>query len=185
MSCIFLALSSHEQCRGVLATGRTAVVEARFRLPSIVIDQSDDSIRSPPSPLRQAWLRCLPYGDEGRDANPDPDERKEPRRDTPEGAPICPNAQPEMEDAVAFGVVNGTAEEPRLAYLSEPQPITDELLALSEPVKPTKVFRFAELCAGRACRHFDGAECRFAKRVTRLLPTVVDKLPPCRLQPKF
>ena len=121
---------------------------------------------------------------EGRGNGPDSDGRDEPKIGTLEGMPTCPSAQPEMEDAVAFGVVTGTSEEPRLAYLSEPQPVTDELLALSEPVKPTEVFRFAAPCAGRACRHFDGAACRLAQRVTRLLPTVVDKLPPCRLRPR-
>jgi hypothetical protein len=108
----------------------------------------------------------------GRDAVNDP------------SPPLCPSAQPEMEDAVAFGVVGGTAEEPRLAYLNEPQPVTEELLHLSDPAKPTEVFRFAAPCAGSACQHFDGADCRLAKRVVKLLDTAVDALPPCRLRPR-
>jgi hypothetical protein len=98
--------------------------------------------------------------------------------------PLCPSAQPEMEQSVVFGVVGGTVEVPRLAYLKEPQPVTDEVLSLSGPVKPTEVFRFAAPCAGSACQHFDGADCRLAKRTVRMLPEAVHRLPPCRLRPR-
>jgi hypothetical protein len=47
--------------------------------------------------------------------------------------PLCPDAQPEMEESVAFGIVGGSAEEPRLAYLDRPQPVTDELLEMASP----------------------------------------------------
>jgi len=96
--------------------------------------------------------------------------------------PLCPSAQPEMEDSVVFGVVCGTVEEPRLAHLVEPQPVTDELLALSDPVAPTEVFRFAAPCAGSACQHFDSSNCRLAMKIVQLLPEVVAELPPCRLR---
>ena len=98
--------------------------------------------------------------------------------------PLCPSAQPDMDDSVVFGVVGGTVEKPHLAYLAKPQPVTDEVLALSGPVKPTEIFRFAAPCAGNACKHFDGADCRLAQRTVKLLPAVVEKLPPCRLRPK-
>ena len=97
--------------------------------------------------------------------------------------PLCPSAQPEMAGSVVFGVVSGTVEEPRLAHLVEPQPVTDELLALSDPVKATEIFRFAAPCAGNACQHFDGSNCRLAKKIVQLLPEVVAGLPPCRLRP--
>ena len=116
----------------------------------------------------------------GRDERPAPGVGAE----NDPSAPLCPSAQPEMEDAVAFGVVGGTAEKPRLAYFNEPQPVTEELLYLSNPAKPTEVFRFAAPCAGSACQHFDGADCRLAKRVVKLLDTEVDALPPCRLRPR-
>ncbi len=102
----------------------------------------------------------------------------------PEPSPFCPSAQPEMAGSIVFGIVGGTVEEPRLGYLDEPQPVTEDLLALSGPVKPTEVFRFAAPCAGSSCRHFDGADCTLAKKTARLLPAVVDRLPPCRLHPK-
>lgn len=102
----------------------------------------------------------------------------------PPTSPFCPSAQPEMAGSVVFGVVSGTVEEPQLAYLTEPQPVSDELLALAGPVKPTEVFRFAAPCAGHACQHFDGANCLLATRIVQLLPTAVERLPPCRLRPR-
>src|ERR1700692_4298654 len=60
---------------------------------------------------------------------------------------LCPSAQPDMNGCVAFGVVGGKIEEPRLIYLCEPQIVTDELLDLAMPVPSTEVFRFAAPCA--------------------------------------
>jgi hypothetical protein len=97
--------------------------------------------------------------------------------------PLCPSAQPEMADSILFGMVTGTVDEPRVAYLTEPQPVTDEILGLADPVKPTEVFRFAAPCAGRGCQHFDGVNCQLASRVVKLVPAVVDLLPPCRIRP--
>jgi hypothetical protein len=101
----------------------------------------------------------------------------------PEAPTLCPSARPDMKDSVVFGVVGGTAERPRLAYLTEPRPVTDEVFALSGPVAPTQIFRIAAPCAGHACRHFDGSDCRLATRIVQLLPPVVDGLPPCQLRP--
>ena len=96
---------------------------------------------------------------------------------------LCPSTtHPETEGSVVFGVVGGTVESPRLAYLREPQPVTDELLALSGSVSPTEVFRFAAPCARSGCQHFDGTDCRLAKRIVSMLPTVVDVLPACQLR---
>jgi len=97
---------------------------------------------------------------------------------------LCPSARPEMAGAVLHGIVGGTVAAPRVGYLVEPQPVTDALLALANPVSPTEVFRFAAPCAGSACVHFDGANCRLATRVVELLPSVVDSLPPCRIRPQ-
>ncbi len=101
-----------------------------------------------------------------------------------QSSPYCPSAQPCMEGSVVLGVVGGTAEEPHVAYLNKPQPVTEEILALTEPVKPTEVLRFASPCAAHACQHFDGSKCRLASRVVNLLPMAVDRLPPCHLRPK-
>lgn len=97
---------------------------------------------------------------------------------------LCPSAQPEMAEAVVFGVVGGTPQEPKLAYLMEPRAVTTELLALAGPVKATEVFRFAAPCAQHACQHFDGSRCSLIARVVQLLPTAGGALPPCRIRPK-
>lgn len=97
--------------------------------------------------------------------------------------PLCPSAKPEMDGSVIFGVVGGTLEKPHLAHLVEPQPVTDELLALSGSVKPTEIFRFAAPCASKQCQHFDGSNCRLATKIVQLLPEVAAQLPPCRLRP--
>lgn len=96
---------------------------------------------------------------------------------------MCPSAQPEMEGSVVLGVVGGTVEEPRVAYLVKPLPVNGSLLALSGSMKPTEVFRIAARCAGTACQHFDGTDCRLATRIVQMLPDVVDILPACQLRP--
>src|SRR3712207_5760100 len=79
---------------------------------------------------------------------------------------LCPShTHPKAGESVVFGVVGGTVEAPRLAYLKELKPVTDELLAQCSPVTPTEVLRFAAPCAGSGCRHFDGTDCRLAKRI--------------------
>lgn len=95
---------------------------------------------------------------------------------------LCPSAQPDMARAEVLGVVRGTADRPRLAYLTTSLPVTPELLKSAAPIRPTEVFRFAAPCAGSACQHFDGTNCRLADRIGRLLPAVVATLPPCRLR---
>lgn len=96
---------------------------------------------------------------------------------------VCPSAQPGMDNPVAFGVIVGTPEEPRLAHLESPLRVTDDLLAMAGPVKPTEVFRFAAPCAQDACKHFDGKDCRLVQRVVQILPRVVSDLPPCTIRP--
>jgi hypothetical protein len=98
-------------------------------------------------------------------------------------SPLCPSARPEMEGAVVFGVVGGTAQAPRLAHLVQPLPVTDELLALAEPASPLAVFRTAAPCAASACRHFAQGQCRLASRIVEELPAAVEGLPACRIRP--
>jgi hypothetical protein len=97
---------------------------------------------------------------------------------------LCPSAQPDMDGAVAFGIVEGTAEEPRVTYLRNPLPVTDELLELAKPVEPTEVFRFAAPCAESGCQHFDGASCQLGRKVAENVPvTIAGRLPACRIRP--
>ncbi|WP_017721131.1 hypothetical protein [Kamptonema formosum] len=96
--------------------------------------------------------------------------------------PLCPSARPELENSAVFGVVTGTVEEPRVTYLQEIQSVTDELMALSHPVTPTEVFRISAPCAGSGCQHFDGTDCRLAKRIVAQMPAVAEELPPCAIR---
>src|SRR5215210_4952269 len=86
--------------------------------------------------------------------------------------PLCPSAQPDWTTARIIGVVDGTPDEARVAFLDPPAPATKDLLALSEPLLPTEVFRFAAPCASGACSHFGEGQCRLASKVVRLLPEV-------------
>jgi hypothetical protein len=95
---------------------------------------------------------------------------------------LCPSAQPDMPDAVAFGVIGGTAEEPVASYLKETIPVTPELLELARPVKPTEVFRFAARCAESGCQHFSGNNCLLAAKISADVPTSFQKLPPCKIR---
>jgi hypothetical protein len=87
-----------------------------------------------------------------------------------------------MPDSAVFGVVLGSVEQPRVAYLDETRPVTEDLLALAGPVAPTEVFRFTAPCAGGACQHFDGTDCRLASRIVERLPVAVDELPKCAIR---
>jgi hypothetical protein len=95
----------------------------------------------------------------------------------------CPSARPEMPGSAAFGVVLGSVEQPRVAYLDQVLPVTEELLGMAAPVSPTEVFRFSAPCAGNACQHFDGTDCRLATRIVERLPLAADRLPDCAIRP--
>lgn len=100
-----------------------------------------------------------------------------------ETLPLCPSVQLEMGNPVIFGVVEGTAESPKIAYLTESQAVTEETLALSTPAKPSEVFRMASTCLESGCKHFDGNDCRLVKGIVDRLPSVVDTLPACQIRP--
>ena len=95
---------------------------------------------------------------------------------------MCPSAQADMADAVILGVRGGPTEAPFVSYLEQPVPVSAELLALSQPLLPTEVYRFAARCEEHACRHFYGSNCNLATRIVQILPAVVDALPPCKIR---
>jgi hypothetical protein len=95
---------------------------------------------------------------------------------------LCPSARPEMPGSKVFGVVAGTADAPRVAWLERPVPVTEELLAMTQPVPATEVLRFSAPCAEGACCHFDGTDCRLAQRLVQLMPAVDTSLPPCQIR---
>jgi hypothetical protein len=96
---------------------------------------------------------------------------------------MCPSAQPDFPGSLAFGVVAGSAENPRVAWIERPVPVNPDLVVLTAPLHPTQVLRIAAPCQENACCHFDGKDCRLATRLVQLLPAVVDSLPPCRIRP--
>jgi hypothetical protein len=95
---------------------------------------------------------------------------------------LCPSARPESENSVVFGIIGGTVAEPRVAYLKQPQPITDEIIAKTSPITPAEIFRTAAPCAATGCQHFDGKNCSLATRIVADFPTVTEELPPCSIR---
>ena len=96
---------------------------------------------------------------------------------------LCPSARPEMEGAEVLGVMRSSGGVDFLHYAADRIPVTDEVLALAAPAKPTEVFRFAAPCAGSACSHFDGENCRLASKIAEAVTDVVSAMPPCRIRP--
>src|SRR3974377_267719 len=96
---------------------------------------------------------------------------------------LCPSAQPGMDNCRILGVVQHEGPTPKIVYLTEILPATDEVLALASPLKPTEVFRLSATCAEHKCPHFDGADCRLATRGATMLAPVVGSLAP-RVIPK-
>jgi hypothetical protein len=96
---------------------------------------------------------------------------------------LCPGINPIGPDAEVFGVLTGSAAEGfRVGYLTEALPATPELLAAAAPAKPTEVFRAAATCMEWACKHWDGANCQLATRITAMLDPVVSALPHCAIR---
>jgi hypothetical protein len=95
----------------------------------------------------------------------------------------CPSAQPGMGDVRVLGVISRDAEQPRLAYLDEPVSATPDMLELAAPAAVSQVFRLSARCEEAKCAHFDGSRCQLAVRIVKLLPEVVDGLPPCTIRP--
>jgi hypothetical protein len=94
----------------------------------------------------------------------------------------CPSAQPSA-DGIVIGVVTGTLEERRIGYLTQPQPVTEEILALAGTAAPAEVFRMAAPCMGDGCKHFSGGNCGLVKRIVASFDPVVSGLPPCQIRP--
>jgi hypothetical protein len=95
----------------------------------------------------------------------------------------CPSAQPDMKDARVIGVLAGTPENPRIAYLKAGVTMSPSLVAGLSALAPTELLRFAAQCEENRCIHFDGNRCRLAQRIVATLAPVVDALPPCQIRP--
>jgi hypothetical protein len=95
----------------------------------------------------------------------------------------CPSAQAGNKDARVYGVLTGTPKARRVGYLTETQPVSAKILALSKPAKPTEVFRIAATCEMSGCKHFKSNACTLAQRIVDGLAPVVNALPHCQIRP--
>ena len=97
-------------------------------------------------------------------------------------APVCPSAQPDWKGSVAIGVMEGTAEKPRMAHFADALPVSDDLLRLAGPVTPGEVFRFAAPCLQGRCAHFRNSRCNLVTQIVSVLPAVTEALPQCAIR---
>jgi hypothetical protein len=95
---------------------------------------------------------------------------------------LCPSARSDWEGSQVFGVVHGTVESPKVAYLKQVQPLLENIAKLNNRVEPEEVFRIAAPCEEKGCQHFDGQDCRLVMRVVEQLPVVTESLPPCAIR---
>lgn len=97
---------------------------------------------------------------------------------------LCPSAPADWPGARVIGVAGGSADAPEVAYLDRPLPLDDALAASTSPAAPDEVFRIAAPCACSGCGHFSAGEskCQLARKIVRLAPIVVEKLPPCSIR---
>jgi len=87
-----------------------------------------------------------------------------------------------MVDAHAFGIVSGTAAEPRIAYLKHSADVTPEMMAELGDLDPTRVFRFSARCESSRCAQFADGQCGLGQRIAAQLPPVVAALPSCQIR---
>jgi hypothetical protein len=96
----------------------------------------------------------------------------------------CPSAQPDMDEAVLFGVVTGPADRPIVGYLEAAISVDDTIEGLAAPVDPREVFRFSAPCAETRCIHFEDARCSLAERIVAT-PVEIDlRAPKCAIRPR-
>ncbi|MEO1621328.1 MAG: nitrogen fixation protein [Cyanobacteria bacterium J06632_3] len=94
----------------------------------------------------------------------------------------CPSSQPNAENNLVFGLVCGTADQPRVRYLQTPRPFTQALREKISPLSPTAVLRITSPCAQSDCQHFHNQQCRLIDQLIEALPPVTDPLPPCKIR---
>jgi hypothetical protein len=99
------------------------------------------------------------------------------------GGLLCPSAPSEIAEGQIFAVVlRGDEARNAVAYLNRTTPMREDLRLRSDLVSTEEVFRVAGPCGERRCRHFDGAHCGLAQRITELLAPSVDRLPRCAIR---
>ena len=95
---------------------------------------------------------------------------------------LCPSAQPDMQEPRIIGVVSGTPDEPRIAYIQPGVTVEPSVASEIGEIEPGHVFRFAAKCEQSRCSHFASGRCSLADRIVQMLPIVVDALPVCSIR---
>jgi hypothetical protein len=95
---------------------------------------------------------------------------------------LCPSGRLEAGDSRVFGILSGSAEQPRVHYLPKTLPLDQELLGQTQAITPTEVFRIASNCDEKQCAHFDGHQCQLVLRVVDQFPEAADTLPACAIR---
>jgi hypothetical protein len=96
----------------------------------------------------------------------------------------CPSAQPDMNGARPFGLISGTAQETRIAFLKKSALDGFNWREKFSDQAATRLFRFGAACEESRCGHFSGGRCTLGQRIKTDLPAVVDALPQCLIRPK-
>lgn len=94
----------------------------------------------------------------------------------------CPSAQPDMQEARIFGVLSGSAEAPRVAYLKAEAVIPAAQVPDTGGLNPIEAFRFAARCEGHRCGQFADGRCSLGQRLVEGTDAVVDTLPSCTIR---
>ena len=99
----------------------------------------------------------------------------------------CPSAQPDMEEARVIGVLAGTPDAPRIAYLAQEAVIAAGDVPATPGLDPVEAFRFAARCEAHRCaQHVSdghgGGRCGLGQRIVAQLEPVVASLPSCTIR---
>ena len=94
----------------------------------------------------------------------------------------CPSAQPDMAEARVIGVVSGTAEAPRIAYLKAEAVMPASQVSMDGALSVSEVFRLAARCEEHRCSQFADGRCSLGERIVKGTDAVVDTLPSCTIR---
>lgn len=95
---------------------------------------------------------------------------------------LCPSAPAQAEDARIIGVIDRTANGPRVAYVAGEAPVDNDVLSSMHGVLIDQVLRTAAKCENGRCAHFDGTDCMLAKRIMQQMEPSESHLPACSIR---
>lgn len=87
-----------------------------------------------------------------------------------------------MAQARVIGVVSGTPEAPRIAYLKAEAVFDASAVPPLEGLSAVEVFRFAARCEEHRCAQFADGRCSLGQRLVDGVDPVVDSLPSCTIR---